>query len=141
LPDDWFEHDGQITKRDIRAITLSALQPFRGAHLWDIGAGSGSVAIEWVLLDPSNRATAIEAREDRAARIARNAVSFGVPDLRIVRGRAPDALAGCRSRMRFSSAGRQRPDHRRAASALPSGGRSSSTPSRWKPRRPDGPVS
>ena len=94
LPDDWFEHDGQITKREVRAMTLSALRPFRGGHLWDIGAGSGSVAIEWALLDPANRATAIEARADRAARIARNAGSLGVPSLAIMTGRAPDALAG-----------------------------------------------
>ncbi len=94
LPDDWFEHDGQITKREIRALTLSALRPMRGAHLWDIGAGSGSVAIEWALRDPANRATAIEARPERAGRIARNAGALGVPDVAIVTGRAPEALAG-----------------------------------------------
>jgi precorrin-6Y C5,15-methyltransferase (decarboxylating) len=94
LPDDWFEHDGQITKREVRAMTLAALAPRRGDHLWDIGAGSGSVSIEWALLDPANRATAIEAHPDRAARIARNAASFGVPDIAIVTGRAPEALAG-----------------------------------------------
>ncbi len=94
LPDEWFEHDGQITKREIRAVTLAALRPFRGAHLWDVGAGSGSVAIEWCLLDPRNRATAIEARADRAARAARNAGTLGVPDLAVVTGRAPAALAG-----------------------------------------------
>ena len=94
LPDGWFEHDGQITKRDIRAITLAALRPFRAGHLWDVGAGSGSVAIEWALRDPANRATAIEADPQRAARIARNAAALGVPDLAIVTGRAPDALAG-----------------------------------------------
>ena len=94
LPDDWFEHDGQITKREVRAMTLAALRPFRGGHLWDIGAGSGSVAIEWALLDPANRATAIEARPERAARIARNAGALGVPDIAIVTARAPDAFAG-----------------------------------------------
>ena len=94
LPDDWFEHDGQITKREVRAMTLAALRPFRGAHLWDIGAGSGSVAIEWALLDPANRATAIEADPARAERIARNAGALGVPDLTVVTGRAPEALAG-----------------------------------------------
>ncbi len=92
LPDEWFEHDGQITKREIRAMTLAALRPFRGAHLWDVGAGSGSVAIEWCLLDPRNRATAIEARADRAARVGRNAGALGVPDLAVVTGRAPEAL-------------------------------------------------
>ena len=94
LPDAWFEHDGQITKREVRAATLAALQPFRGAHLWDIGAGSGSVAIEWMLLDPTNRATAVEGNPERAARIARNAAWFGVPELAVVAGRAPEALAG-----------------------------------------------
>src|SRR5271168_4067863 len=84
LPDEWFEHDGQITKRDIRATTLSALAPRRGEMLWDIGAGSGSVAIEWLLADPANRAVAIERDETRAGRIARNTASLGVPDLKIV---------------------------------------------------------
>ncbi len=93
LPDDWFEHDGQITKREIRAITLSQLAPGRGELLWDIGSGSGSVAIEWMLADPANRAVAIETRHDRAARVARNALNFGVPHLSVVTGEAPQALA------------------------------------------------
>jgi precorrin-6Y C5,15-methyltransferase (decarboxylating) len=91
-PDEWFEHDGQITKRDIRAITLSALAPRRGEMLWDIGAGSGSIAIEWLLADPANRAVAIEARHERAARIVRNSLSFGVPHLAVVNGEAPLVL-------------------------------------------------
>jgi precorrin-6Y C5,15-methyltransferase (decarboxylating) len=91
-PDEWFEHDGQITKRDIRAITLSALTPGRGEMLWDIGAGSGSIAIEWLLADPANRAVAIEARHERAARIVRNSLSFGVPHLAVVNGEAPHVL-------------------------------------------------
>jgi len=94
LADALFEHDGQITKREIRAVTLSALAPVRGEVLWDIGAGSGSVGIEWMLADPSLRAIAIEARADRAARIRRNAAYFGVPGLEMVEGRAPEALAG-----------------------------------------------
>ena len=94
LPDDWFEHDGQLTKRDIRAVTLAALAPRRGELLWDIGAGSGSIAIEWMLADTVNRAIAIERDPTRAGRIARNAASLGVPDLRIVQEAAPDALAG-----------------------------------------------
>lgn len=94
LPDALYEHDGQITKREIRAVTLSSLAPQRGELLWDIGAGSGSVAIEWMLAHPSLRAIVIEAREDRAARIRRNAAALGVPDLQIVQGRAPEALAG-----------------------------------------------
>jgi precorrin-6Y C5,15-methyltransferase (decarboxylating) len=92
LPDDWFEHDGQITKRDIRAVTLSALAPRRSDLLWDVGAGSGSISIEWMLADPANRAIAIERDEKRAGRIARNAAALGVPDLRIVLGAAPEAL-------------------------------------------------
>ncbi len=92
LPDDWFEHDGQITKRDIRAVTLSALAPRRGETLWDVGAGSGSIAIEWMLADPANRAVAIEANPERAARAARNALNLGVPALEVVTGTAPRAF-------------------------------------------------
>ena len=94
LPDDWFEHDGQITKRDIRAVTLAALAPRKGELLWDIGAGSGSIGIEWMLADPANRAIAIERDSARAARIARNALTLGVPGLEIVAARAPEGLAG-----------------------------------------------
>jgi precorrin-6Y C5,15-methyltransferase (decarboxylating) len=94
LDDSLFEHDGQITKREIRALTLSALAPRRGEILWDIGAGSGSISIEWMLADPSLRATAIEADGERAARIARNMIACGVPDLRIIVDRAPGALEG-----------------------------------------------
>jgi precorrin-6Y C5,15-methyltransferase (decarboxylating) len=89
-----FEHDGQITKREIRAMTISALAPRRGELLWDVGAGAGSVAIEWMLADPSLRAIAIEARPDRVARIRRNAAAFGVPNLDVIDGEAPPALAG-----------------------------------------------
>ncbi len=96
LPDHLFEHDGQLTKREIRAMTLSALAPRRGELLWDIGAGAGSVAVEWMLTDPMQRAIAIEARPNRAARIARNAAALGVPGLEIVTGTAPAALAGLR---------------------------------------------
>jgi precorrin-6Y C5,15-methyltransferase (decarboxylating) len=92
LPDMWFEHDGQLTKRDVRAITLAALAPRQGELLWDVGAGSGSVGIEWMLAAPSNRAIAIERDATRAGRIARNAASLGVPDLSIVAGSAPQAL-------------------------------------------------
>jgi len=94
LADDLFEHDGQITKREVRAVTLSSLSPRRGELLWDIGAGSGSVAIEWMLADPLvMRAIAVEERADRAARIHRNAAAFGVPGLDVVQGSAPEALA------------------------------------------------
>ncbi|MBB6307851.1 precorrin-6y C5,15-methyltransferase (decarboxylating) subunit CbiE [Xanthobacter tagetidis] len=94
LPDELFEHDGQITKREIRALTLSALAPRRGELLWDIGGGSGSVSIEWLLSDPSLSAIAIEKDATRAARMARNAERLGVPHLQIVEGAAPKALAG-----------------------------------------------
>jgi precorrin-6Y C5,15-methyltransferase (decarboxylating) len=94
LADNLFEHDGQITKREIRAVTLSSLSPRRGELLWDIGAGAGSVAIEWMLADPMMRAIAIERHADRAARIRRNAAAFGVPGLEIVEGAAPAAMAG-----------------------------------------------
>lgn len=93
LPDELFEHDGQITKREIRAMTLSALAPRHGELLWDIGAGSGSIGIEWMLADPSLRAIAIEASPERTARIRRNAGNFGVPGLVIVEGEAPAALS------------------------------------------------
>jgi precorrin-6Y C5,15-methyltransferase (decarboxylating) len=94
LSDALFEHDGQITKREVRAVTLSSLAPGRGELLWDIGAGAGSVAIEWMLADSAMRAVAIEQRADRAARIHRNAAAFGVPGLDVVTGIAPAALSG-----------------------------------------------
>jgi precorrin-6B C5,15-methyltransferase / cobalt-precorrin-6B C5,C15-methyltransferase len=94
LDDDLFEHDGQLTKREIRAVTLSSLQPLPGQLLWDIGLGAGSVAIEWLLQHPSLRAIGIEANADRAGRAARNAAALGVPELEIVQGDAPQALAG-----------------------------------------------
>jgi len=89
-----YEHDGQITKRDIRAVTLAALAPRRHELLWDIGAGSGSIGIEWMLADTSLRAIAIEGDAERAARITRNARKFGVPELRVTNGLAPLAMAG-----------------------------------------------
>jgi len=94
LPDDFFEHDGQITKSEFRALTLSALGPRRGELLWDIGAGSGSVAIEFMLADEANSAIAIEANSARAQRIGRNAFALGTPGLRVVEGSAPKNLAG-----------------------------------------------
>ena len=94
LDDAWFESDGQLTKAEVRAITLAALRPRPGALLWDLGAGAGSVAIEWCLRHPACRAVAVEQDPARAKRIARNARALGVPDLAVVTGRAPDALAG-----------------------------------------------
>jgi len=94
LDDDFFENDGQLTKREIRAITLSALAPRAGELLWDIGLGAGSIAIEWLLAHPSCRAVGIERDANRAARARRNALSMGVPHLDIVQGDAPSALQG-----------------------------------------------
>ena len=94
LPDDAFEHDGQLTKREIRAATLAALAPLWGETLWDVGAGSGSVAIEWLRADAQMSAIAVERDPARAARIARNAAALGVPGLRIVNDAAPAALVG-----------------------------------------------
>lgn len=93
LPDDTFEHDGQLTKRDIRAMTLARLAPLPGEILWDIGAGNGSVAIEWLRACDGGAAVAVEREPGRAATIARNAAALGVPELRIVVGSAPEALA------------------------------------------------
>ena len=92
LPDDAFEHDDQFTERDARAVTLAALVPVPGQLLWDIGAGSGSVAIEWLRAAPGARAIAIERDEQRAQLIARNALRLGVPWLEVLTGDAPEAL-------------------------------------------------
>ncbi|OXM56924.1 cobalamin biosynthesis bifunctional protein CbiET [Amycolatopsis thailandensis] len=94
LPDDAFEHDGQLTKRDLRASALARLAPSPGELLWDVGAGAGSVGIEWSRVHPLNRAIAIERSPERAARITRNAHTLGVPELDVVIGAAPDALEG-----------------------------------------------
>ncbi len=94
LPDEAFRHDGQMTKREVRAVTLSALQPVPGQLLWDLGAGSGSVAIEWMRSHPRCRAVAVERYADRIALIAGNAAALGTPDLEIVEGEAPGALDG-----------------------------------------------
>jgi precorrin-6Y C5,15-methyltransferase (decarboxylating) len=94
LPDSYFEHDGQITKREVRAVTLSALSPAPGELLWDIGLASGSVAIEWLLAHASMRACGFETSAARAARAARNAVALGVPHLEIREGSAPGTFQG-----------------------------------------------
>jgi precorrin-6Y C5,15-methyltransferase (decarboxylating) len=94
LADDYFEHDGQLTKREIRAVTLSALAMRRGELLWDIGLGAGSVAIEWLLRDPANRAIGFEKNTERAHRSARNAKTLGVPQLVVLEGDAPSVLEG-----------------------------------------------
>ena len=93
LPDEVYEHDGQITKREVRAATLAKLAPLPGRVLWDIGAGAGSIAIEWLRCEPSAKAVAVERDPMRAARIARNAEALGVPSLKIVEGEAPAVLS------------------------------------------------
>lgn len=92
LPDTAYEHDGQLTKREVRAVTLSRLAPCPGELLWDVGAGAGSIAVEWMRSHPSCAAVAVESRPDRAAAIRRNAGRLGVPALRVVEGKAPAAL-------------------------------------------------
>lgn len=94
LPDGAFEHDGQLTKRDLRAGALSRLGPMPGQLLWDIGAGAGSVAIEWARADPRCSAIAVERNPERAARISRNTENLGVPGVTVITGAAPEALVG-----------------------------------------------
>ncbi len=94
LPDDLFAHDGQITKRPIRALTLSALAPRPGEVLWDLGAGSGSISVEWCLAGPGTTAHAVEVRADRAGNIRANAERFGLgPRLRVLEADWPEKLA------------------------------------------------
>ncbi|MFC4492908.1 precorrin-6y C5,15-methyltransferase (decarboxylating) subunit CbiE [Streptomyces ovatisporus] len=93
LPDGAYEHDGQLTKRHVRAATLAALAPAPGELLWDVGGGSGSVAVEWLRAHRSCRAVSVERDPVRAERIGRNADALGVPSLQVVRGEAPAALA------------------------------------------------
>ncbi|MFL6156711.1 MAG: precorrin-6y C5,15-methyltransferase (decarboxylating) subunit CbiE [Marmoricola sp.] len=93
LPDDAFENDGQLTRRDARASALARLAPRPGQLLWDVGAGAGSVGIEWLRAHPTTRAVAVETDPARAARITRNARALGVPRLAVVTGAAPAALA------------------------------------------------
>ena len=92
LPDDAFDHDGQITKREVRALTVAALEAYPNETLWDIGAGSGSVALEWLRLDPTLRAVAVERDPTRAARLRANARAFGRDDLGVIEGGAPAVL-------------------------------------------------
>ncbi|MFO1033131.1 MAG: precorrin-6y C5,15-methyltransferase (decarboxylating) subunit CbiE [Hyphomicrobiales bacterium] len=94
LPDDAFEHDGQLTKQEVRAATLAALAPCPDQLLWDVGAGCGSVAIEWMRGTRGCEAVAIEQNDARRAMMARNADQLGTPRLKIVAGSAPEALQG-----------------------------------------------
>jgi precorrin-6B C5,15-methyltransferase / cobalt-precorrin-6B C5,C15-methyltransferase len=92
LPDRAYENDGQLTKSEVRAITLARLAAVPGQQLWDIGAGAGSIGIEWMRVHPTCRAVAVEASAERAERIVRNAARLGVPYLQVVHGHAPDVL-------------------------------------------------
>ncbi|WWF46239.1 precorrin-6y C5,15-methyltransferase (decarboxylating) subunit CbiE [Pseudomonas trivialis] len=94
LPDSAFRHDGQLTKRDVRAMTLARLAPLPGELLWDVGAGSGSIGIEWMRTHPSCRALAIEADGGRQGLIEHNRDALGVPGLQLIRGKAPGVLTG-----------------------------------------------
>jgi len=125
LDDALFEHDGQLTKREVRAVTLSALAPRQGELLWDVGLGAGSIAIEWLLRHPSLKAIGIEDQPERAGRAARNAAALGTPDLLIVQKRAPEAFADLpRPDAVFIGGGLSDPGVFEAAwSALKSGGR------------------
>ncbi len=92
LPDQAYVHDGQLTKREVRAASLARLAPAPGELLWDVGAGCGSIGIEWMRCHPACRAIAVEAEERRCRLIGENKLQLGVPGLRIVHGRAPEAL-------------------------------------------------
>ncbi|MGO3929953.1 precorrin-6y C5,15-methyltransferase (decarboxylating) subunit CbiE [Rhodopseudomonas pseudopalustris] len=125
LPDDLFQHDGQLTKREIRAVTLSTLAPRGHELLWDIGAGSGSIGIEWLLAARSNRAIGIEARPDRLATARANAEALGVPHFDLRLGQAPDALTALPPPDAvFIGGGASRPGVMETVwQALPAGGR------------------
>ncbi|WP_067507416.1 bifunctional cobalt-precorrin-7 (C(5))-methyltransferase/cobalt-precorrin-6B (C(15))-methyltransferase [Actinoplanes sp. TFC3] len=125
LPDDAFDTDGQLTKREVRAVTLALLGPQPGEILWDIGAGSGSIAIEWMRSHSACRAVAIESDATRAGRIEGNARALGVPEIKVVQGRAPAALTGLPTPdVVFIGGGVTREGVLEAAwDALPAGGR------------------
>ncbi|MFF8682726.1 precorrin-6y C5,15-methyltransferase (decarboxylating) subunit CbiE [Streptomyces sp. NPDC015237] len=125
LPDAAYEHDGQLTKRHIRAATLGALAPAPGELLWDVGGGSGSIAVEWMRTHPACRAITVERDPARAERITRNAERLGVPGLQVVTGAAPEALAGLpRPDAVFVGGGLTAPGLLAACwDALPDGGR------------------
>ena len=130
LPDEAYEHDGQLTKRAVRAVTLAALEPAPGLLLWDVGAGSGSIGIEWLRAEPGARAVAVEARAERAQRAARNALALGVPGLVVHEGEAPAALVGtARARCDLH---RRRADRSGAARALLGGAAARRAPGRQR---------
>jgi precorrin-6B C5,15-methyltransferase / cobalt-precorrin-6B C5,C15-methyltransferase len=125
LPDSAFAHDGQLTKRHVRAATLAQLAPLPGEFLWDVGAGCGSIGVEWMRAHPSCRAAAVEADAKRCGLIDRNRLRLGVPGLQIVHGRAPEVLRGLDTPQAvFIGGGLTEPDLlERCWDALPPGGR------------------
>ncbi len=126
LPEAAYEHDGQITKREVRAATIAALAPMPGEVLWDVGAGSGAVAIEWMRAEPTAKAVAVERDPERAATAVRNAANLGVPGLIVVDGEAPEALGRIEHAPDavFVGGGVSRPDVLAACwDAVPGGGR------------------
>jgi len=124
LPDEVFDHDGQLTKRDLRASALARLMPRPGELLWDVGAGAGSIAIEWLRSDPGCRAIAIEHNLERVKRIRGNAVGLGLPGLEVLHAEAPDALVSLpRPHAVFVGGGATKETLERSWSALRPGGR------------------
>ncbi|MGR3572065.1 precorrin-6y C5,15-methyltransferase (decarboxylating) subunit CbiE [Brevirhabdus sp.] len=124
LPDAAFTHDGKMTKRELRTLTLAALAPRRGQRLWDIGAGCGSVAIEWLRADRDMEATGLEPDADRRAMAAANATRLGTPRLRLLDARAPEGLADLpRPDAVFIGGGLSRAVAEAALAALPRHGR------------------
>ena len=124
LPDEVFDHDGQLTKRDLRASALARLMPRPGELLWDVGAGAGSIAIEWLRSDPGCRAIAVEHNLDRVKRIRGNAEALGVPELEVLHAEAPGVLTSLpRPHAVFVGGGATRETLDRSWSALQPGGR------------------
>jgi precorrin-6Y C5,15-methyltransferase (decarboxylating) len=124
LPDDAFQHDGQLTKREVRAATLAALAPLPGQRLWDVGAGCGSIAIEWMRTGRDMKAIAIESDAERRSLIAENACALGTPEVEILAGKAPKALANLAPPDAvFIGGGISKEVVQRGWAALPAGGR------------------
>ncbi len=124
LPDTAFAHDGLMTKREVRAVTLARLMPGRGERLWDIGTGCGSVAIEWMRAARDAEAIGLDPNAERLALARQNAETLGTPRLRLVEGRAPEALADLpRPHAVFIGGGLSRETVDAAGAALPPGGR------------------
>ncbi len=124
LPDDAFQHDGKLTKREIRAAALARLMPHAGALLIDVGAGCGSVAIEWMRAESQAHAVALEPDPERRALAARNASDLGVPQVDLRDSRAPEGLAGLPAADAvFVGGGLSEPTVAAAVEALKPGGR------------------